>query len=121
MPIDHDTSELLTMGAALTRHGVMVGRKAAAVVRSCGALLEATGKELAAVDTGFMRGSIGTDYTGSATSTEMSAVCGPTASYAPFVEWGTYRMAPQPFMGPALDRVAPVFVAGMEAATEVAW
>lgn len=29
---------------------------------------------------------------------------GPTVPYGTFVEWGTYKDAPQAFMGPALDR-----------------
>lgn len=29
---------------------------------------------------------------------------GPTANHGRFVEWGTYKDAPQAFMGPALDR-----------------
>lgn len=29
---------------------------------------------------------------------------GPTARHGTFVEWGTYKDAPQAFMGPALDR-----------------
>lgn len=29
---------------------------------------------------------------------------GPTARHGRFVEWGTYKDAPQAFMGPALDR-----------------
>ena len=121
MPISHDTSALNTLGAALTQHGVMVGGKAALVVHSCAALLEATGKGFCPVDTGFLRSSIGTDITGGAMSTEISAVVGPTASYAPYVEFGTYRMAPAAFMGPALDRVGPMFVAAMEKVAEVGW
>jgi len=63
--------------------------------------IEATAKTLAPVDTGNLQGSISTDIKG------LTAEIGPTASYAIFVETGTSRMAPQPFMGPAFDRHAP--------------
>jgi len=32
---------------------------------------------------------------------------GPTVEYGGYVEYGTSRMAPQPYMGPAFDRHAP--------------
>lgn len=121
MPIHHDTSQLNTLGAALTKKGVLVGAKAAQVVRRSAAELEATSKGFCPVDTGFLRGSIGTTITGGALSTEITAVVGPTASYAPYVEWGTSRMAPAAFMGPAFDRVAPDFVAAMGRVAEVGW
>ena len=69
--------------------------------------IEATGKRLAAVDTGAMRGSIGSDIG------VLRSVIGPTVNYAPHVEHGTSRMPPQPFMGPAADRHAPEFYRAM--------
>lgn len=69
--------------------------------------IEATAKELAAVDTGFMRNSIGSEQSGNA-SVVIGRV-GPTADYAVFVENGTHRMAPQPFMGPATEAHEPAF------------
>lgn len=62
--------------------------------------VEATAKTFAPVDTGNLRGSIGVDSLRGG----LTAVVGPTASYAPYVEFGTAWMAPQAFMGPALDR-----------------
>ena len=41
-----------------------------------------------------------------------------TASYAPFVEQGTSRQAPQPFMGPATDRNATLFEEAMKRLAE---
>ncbi len=121
MPIHHDTSELNTLAANLTKKGILVGSKVAQVVRRSALQLEATAKGFCPVDTGFLRGSIGTNITGGALSTEISAVVGPTANYAPYVEFGTSRMAPAAFMGPAFDRVAPDFVAAVEAVTDVGW
>ena len=39
----------------------------------------------------------------------MTAEIGPTASYGVYVEYGTRRMSPQPYMGPALEANAPMF------------
>lgn len=39
-----------------------------------------------------------------------TAEVGPTTYYAKFVEDGTSRMAPKPFMGPAAERNTPAFL-----------
>jgi HK97 gp10 family phage protein len=54
------------------------------------------------VDTGNLKGGIGGDIDADGLGFE----AGPTAEYAPYVEYGTRKMAPQAFMGPAFDRVA---------------
>lgn len=79
--------------------------RASAVVRKVAFDTEADAKVLAPVDTGNLRNSITTAVTGDGLTAAVVA----TASYAPFVELGTSRMAPQPFMGPATDRNAPKF------------
>lgn len=74
--------------------------------------IERDAKLKVAVDTGNLKNSIGhsdlrlggTDY---------SVEIGPTANYGVFVEQGTTRMAPQPFMGPAADRHEPLFQQAM--------
>lgn len=48
-------------------------------------------------DTGQLAASIGADVDG------LAADVGPTVPYAPFVEYGTSRQAPQPFAGQSLD------------------
>ncbi len=75
--------------------------------------IEADAKALAAVDTGYMRGSISSEFRGSGAS--FYGVVGPSASYARYVEEGTSRMAAQPFMRPATDRRIPGYVAALEA------
>ena len=62
-------------------------------------------KVYAPVRTGNLRASIGHDLTES--NGVVEAEIGPTTSYAPHLEWGTSRMAPRPFLGPAFDRRAP--------------
>lgn len=109
-----DTSELAALGTVYTIAGVRVGERAAMVVRRCGLMVQSRGSRLAPRDTGFLASTIGTDFVGDGRSGSMSAIVGPTADYGAHVEWGTYKMAAQPYMGPALAEVEPVFYAAME-------
>lgn len=83
--------------------------RASAVVRKVAFDTEADAKALAPVDTGMLRNSITTAVTGNGLTAAVVA----TASYAPFVEGGTSRQTPQPFMGPATDRNTPLFYEAM--------
>lgn len=92
-----------------------LGRARGKVAKSVGIVLDKTAASVqrtaqmrAPVDTGNLRNSIGVSRTG-ATSREI----GPTANYGVFVEFGTSRMGPQPFMGPALESVRPSFEQAM--------
>lgn len=60
--------------------------------------IEADAKILAPVDTGNLRNSISASYD------HLGSEIGPTAEYGLYVEEGTSRMAPQPYLGPAFDR-----------------
>lgn len=59
--------------------------------------VEAKAKSLAPKRTGALARSISTD------ETENGSEVGPTVRYASFVEYGTWKDAPQPFMGPAAE------------------
>jgi len=75
-------------------------RPAVATVIAKGAHdIERDAKVFAPVDTGNLRNSIGIDFIG-----DLTAVIGPTAHYGHYVESGTSRMAPQPYMRPAAER-----------------
>lgn len=63
--------------------------------------IEADAKIAAPVDTGNLQNSISADIG------VLSAEIGPTAEYGRYVEEGTSRMAPQPYMGPAAERRFP--------------
>lgn len=89
----------------LSRQSETLVPRASAVVRKVALDTEADAKALAPVDTGNLRNSITTAVQGDGLRAAVVA----TASYAPFVEQGTSRQAPQPFMGPATDRNAPMF------------
>lgn len=105
--------ELNTIAADLDRAGARVGRDGATAIRRSALEIERYGKMLCPVDTGATRASIGSDFDGDGRSSVMSSATGPTTAYAPYVEWGTERMAPHAFMGPALDRVTPSFLAAV--------
>ena len=89
-------------------------KQARNVVRKSTFATEAGGKARAAVLTGFMRNSITSDFIGSNADVAVGTT-GPEAEYSPYVEHGTSRQAPQPFMGPAADEVEPTFYAALEA------
>jgi len=61
--------------------------------------------EMPAIDTGVLAASIETERE-SATSYVVST----NQDYAPFLEFGTSRMAPRPFLGPAASEAEPEFV-----------
>lgn len=74
--------------------------RARAAETKVGAAVKETAVETVAVDEGELRDSIEQE------GGEVRA----TARHAPFVEFGTYKDAPQPFMGPALDEHEDEFV-----------
>lgn len=80
-------------------------RRASMVVRKTAFDTEADAKAFAPVDTGNLKNSITTHVTDGGLTAGVVA----TASYAYYVEAGTSRMSPQPYMGPATDRNTPLF------------
>jgi HK97 gp10 family phage protein len=97
-----DTSELRALSADLGKGAARTEPLAEKVVAKTALGIEADGKINAPVDTGHLMNSISSDVHG------LSAEIGPTANYGHFVEGGTSRMAPQPYMGPAADKWFPV-------------
>ena len=102
--------DLLKLSADLGKASYEVTRKAQAVVAKTAHDIEADAKSFAPVDTGMLRNSISTTIGASGLSAEI----GPTVHYAPFLEYGTRRMRPQPYMGPAAERRAEPFVQAIE-------
>lgn len=74
--------------------------------------IEGTAKDLAPVDTGYHRNSISSEMLGNG-SVAIGRV-GPSSNYGAFLEFGTHRMAPRPYMGPATDAHEPAFNKAME-------
>lgn len=102
--------ELHALAADLKAAGATVIPKASLVVRRSGIALANHARANAAVDTGFMQSSIDT----ATDSGGLAMLISPTAEYSVYVEYGTSRMPPQPFMGPALDAIEPSFISAME-------
>lgn len=96
-----ETSGLRQLSADIGKATVKAAPLARAAVAKTAHDIEATAKALAPVDTGNLRGSISSDVHA------FSAEIGPTAEYGAYVEEGTSRMAPQPYMNPAADRHEP--------------
>lgn len=64
--------------------------------------------EAPAIDTGFLVNSIQTEADG------LSAAVGTNAEYALPLEFGTHRMQPRPFFGPAFEAAKPEFEKGLK-------
>lgn len=109
-----DTSELNALAVDLVRLSGTVGAKAAAALVKTTLDIEADAKVFVPVDTGNLRNSIGHDITGDGRFGVIEAEIGPTADYGVFVEYGTSRMPPQAYMGPAFDRRVPGYVSALE-------
>jgi HK97 gp10 family phage protein len=110
--VANDSSQLARLAADLEAGRARVGARAAAVVRKTALDLEATAKNRAPVDTGALKNSISTDFAGDGPNV-MAAEIGPTVHYGAYVEYGTSRMSPQPYMGPALDVHSAAYLAAL--------
>lgn len=73
-------------------------------------IVETYAKIAAPVDTGFLRSSITVDEV-----TPIQVTIAPHTDYAEHVEFGTSRMAAQPYMRPALDEHESEIVQAVEA------
>ena len=80
------------------------------VVRHNGAEMQAKAQQKAPVDTGYLKRSIGLEFTDGGMSAEVE----PTAEYAPYVELGTRFMDPQPYLKPAFNEQKEKFKKDMK-------
>ena len=99
-------SDLARFAEDLRESADTLTRRASQVVRKAALDTMADAKTLAPVDTGNLRNSITTD----ARQGDLVAVVEATASYSAYIEWGTSKMRPQPFMRPAQDRNTGPFI-----------
>lgn len=107
-------NELEQLVATFERNGAAMDSRAALVVRKAAFDVERYAKQGAPVRTGFLKNSIHTVIvTDNWRVYRADIIAG--ASYASFVEHGTTRQAPHPYMQPAADRVAPGFTAALTA------
>ena len=99
-------SDLARFAEDLRESADTLTRRASQVVRKAALDTMADAKTLAPVDTGNLRNSITTD----ARQGDLVAVVEATASYSAYIDWGTSKMRPQPFMRPAQDRNTGPFI-----------
>ena len=78
------------------------------VVKETALRIEGRAKQLAPVDTGFLRNSIMTNAEGLLTYTVNVG-----AEYGIHVEYGTYKMSAQPYLRPAVNYAKPHFEKGI--------
>ncbi|CBL92232.1 HK97 gp10 family phage protein [Leuconostoc gelidum subsp. aenigmaticum] len=76
-----------------------IRREADNIVMNTALRVETRAKTMAPVDTGYLKQHIAAQKTG-----DMSADIDSSASYSIFLEMGTRRMSPHPFMNPAMKQ-----------------
>lgn len=114
-----DASGLNSLANDLGKGSRAVGKLAQVIVRKTAKDIEGTAKRLAPVDTGNLKNSIGTsDLRSTGIAGNITAEIGPTVSYGKYLEFGTSRMGPQPYMNPAADMHEPAFIAAFEQLAE---
>lgn len=107
---DFDFSELARLEVVLDQASSKAEEMAKVAVKKTGFDTVAGAQALAPVDTGNLKNSIGVDFD----ADEFGFEAGPTAEYGAYVELGTSRMAPQPYLLPAFDRASEQFVKAIE-------
>jgi HK97 gp10 family phage protein len=105
--------DLNRLVATLTDKTNGMDSRSSLIVRKAAHDVEAYAKQYVPVDTGFLKNSIHTVITANKWRVYAAEIVA-DANYAGFVEHGTSRMAPQPYLQPALDRVMPGFLAALE-------
>lgn len=118
MPVD--VSELVALAADLGEAPARLGKEGAKVVRDVAEQVKSTAASSAPKRTGALANSIQVITKGSGRAAQMSALIKANIRYAGFVEFGTYKDAPQPFMAPAGDAAVAALSTGLEVAAEAA-
>lgn len=89
-----------------------VKESASRVVRKTALDVLARAAGLVPVDTGNLKGSLAPGGRGNVFEMgpgDLTAVVGTNVEYAPYVEYGTRRMAAQPYLTPAAEAMRPAF------------
>lgn len=103
-----DVSEILALEAELRGPAEQRVREGGRlIVRKSTLDTQAGGQARSPVDTGFNRNSITSSFSGN--QSEFTGETGPTSEYGGFLEEGTSRMAPRPYMRPSADITEPKF------------
>lgn len=86
-------------------------------VAQTGYKVEANAKRLVPVDTGHLRRSIQTELE-KVLKKSYTATIGTNVEYAQFVEFGTRRTQPKPYLIPSFDKYKQVFIDGLKEIAE---
>lgn len=113
-----DVTEIARVAVDLGRKRDTAGRLVSIVIRKTAFDIQATAQKLAPFDTGALRSSIGVTFPGIDALGVFSAEIGPTVNYAAYVEEGTSRHGPQPFLRPAVNNHEAAFIAALAKVTE---
>lgn len=117
MSVTGDFSAVNRLAADLGKVGAGITAKAVVVVAKTTHDIEAGAKRICVekhiIDTGTLMNSISSTVRG------LTGEVGPTVDYAPHQEYGTWKMAARPYMGPATDAAEAPFAAAMEKVAEV--
>jgi HK97 gp10 family phage protein len=105
-----EMSQVIKLDAELAATSAVVAERVSAAIAKTAFDIEADSKALCPVDTGFLRGSI------SSSVEPLEAEIGPTAEYGAYVEYGTSRAGPQPYMTPSFDRRSSSLISAIEQA-----
>lgn len=107
---DFDFSEIARLEVALDKATAKTQTMVKAAAKKTGLDTVTAAQALVPVDTGNLKNSIGVDFD----SDDYGFEAGATANYGGYVEFGTSRMAPQPYLGPAFERTSEQFVKAIE-------
>jgi HK97 gp10 family phage protein len=94
-----DASQVNRLAVRLVGASAVAPEVARAAVQRTAEAVQRDAKLDVPVRTGYLRSSISVDV--EHTRGGAAAEIGPTAEYGGFVEYGTSRMAPRPYLGPA--------------------
>ncbi len=110
MNVEVDVSEVVALAGVLAAAGPKVATLTSAALTDVASRTVAVAKSAAPVDTGALRDSISSSGAG----TERNI--GTSVRYARFVEYGTSKMGPRPFISPAANVAEQLLPAEIERA-----
>lgn len=93
-----DYSQVLDLAAGLHAAPEELAPRAQAIVTKIGFDTVAGAQAIAPVDTGALKSSISVDIG------DLQFTAGPSVNYGGYVEYGTSKMAAEPYMGPVFGR-----------------
>lgn len=109
--MEADTGQLALLVGQLARVGALAEAGGRAIVRTGGQRAYSEARQRVPVRTGHLRSTIYLREDPDGRGFELGA----TAEYAGFVEFGTVRMPPRPFIGPAFDQAEQISMFALNA------